>query len=60
MAARAFPIPHCYEETTRKEMKRLEKIGVLKRANDSEWAVPTFVVPKKTGAMMGPRSWPIA
>ena len=47
--ARAFPIPHCYEETTRKEMKRLEKIGVFKRANDSEWAAPTFVVPKKTG-----------
>ena len=47
--ARAFPIPHCYEETTRKEMKRLEKIGVFKCANDSEWAAPTFVVPKKTG-----------
>ena len=47
--ARAFPIPHCYEETTHKEMKRLEKIGVFKCANDSEWAAPTFVVPKKTG-----------
>ena len=47
--ARAFLIPHCYKETTHKEMKRLEKIGVFKRANDSEWAAPTFVVPKKTG-----------
>ena len=30
-------------------MKRLEKIGVFKHANDSKWAAPTFVVPKKTG-----------
>ena len=39
MAARAFRIPQCYEETTHKEMKQLEKIGVLKHANNSEWAV---------------------
>ena len=49
--ARAFPIPHCYEETTHKEMKRLKKIGVFKCANDSEWSAATFVVPKKTGDM---------
>ena len=45
--ARAFPIPHCYKETTRKEMKRLEEIGVFKHANDSEWAGPTLACGSK-------------
>ena len=37
------------KETTCKEMKQLEEIRVFKHANDSEWAAPTFVAPKKTG-----------
>ena len=47
--ARAFPIPKCYEQTTRKEVQRLTDIGVFKKAYDSEWAAPTFIQPKKTG-----------
>ena len=47
--ARAFPIPRVYEETLKKEVRRLEKIGVLRRVNRSEWAAPTFIVPKKDG-----------
>jgi transposase InsO family protein len=47
--ARAFPIPQCYDKTTRKEMARLTDIGVFKKAHDSEWAAPTFIQPKKTG-----------
>jgi hypothetical protein len=47
--ARAFPIPKCYEATTRKEIARLTDIGVFKKAHDSEWAAPTFIQPKKTG-----------
>ncbi len=47
--ARPFPTPKCYEDTTKKEIKRLCDIGVLAKCNDSEWAAPTFIQPKKTG-----------
>ena len=47
--ANPFPIPQAYETTTKKELKRLEGIGVLKETPDSEWAAPTFIQPKKTG-----------
>jgi len=32
------------------EVERLLKIGVLKKVNRSEWAAPTFVIPKKDGS----------
>jgi putative transposase len=35
--------------TTKREMQRLEDIGVFEQDSDSEWAAPTFVQPKKTG-----------
>ena len=45
-----FPVPKCYEETTKnKEIQRLCDIRVLTKCNDSEWAAPTFIQPKKTG-----------
>ena len=47
--ARAFPIPKIHLETLKKEVERLCEIGVLKRVNRSEWAAPTFIVPKKDG-----------
>jgi hypothetical protein len=47
--ARPFPIPKCYEDTTKKEIQCLCSIGVLVKCNDSEWAAPTFIQPKKTG-----------
>ena len=43
----SFPIPKCYELTLRQEADRLVKIGVLKKVNRSEWAAPTFIIPKK-------------
>ena len=49
--ARSFPIPKCYEETLRQEVERLVKIGVLKKVNRSEWAAPTFIIPKKDGTV---------
>jgi hypothetical protein len=30
-----------------KEINRLESIGVLKRQSSSQWASPTFIIPKK-------------
>ena len=47
--ARPFPVPKSLEATTKKEMERLTGIKVFKKDNDSEWAAPTFVQPKKTG-----------
>ena len=46
---RAYPIPKSIEATIKKEMGRLTGIEVFEKTNDSEWAAPTFVIPKKTG-----------
>ena len=45
--ARAFSIPQVYLETVKKEVERLEEIGVLEKNSESEWAAPCFVIPKK-------------
>ena len=34
-------------ETTKWEVQRLCDLGVLKWQDDSEWASPTFIIPKK-------------
>ena len=47
--ARAFPVPHIYEQTFKKDLDRLVSIGVLTKVNHSEWAAPAFIVPKKDG-----------
>ena len=49
--ARAYPIPRCHMETLKAEVERLCEIGVLKKVNRSEWAAPTFVIPKKDGTV---------
>ena len=36
-----------YEETLTIEVDRLANIGVSKCKNNSEWAAPTFIIPKK-------------
>ena len=46
-----FPIPRIREETLKNEVERLIKIGVLKRTNNSEWAAPTFIIPKENGTV---------
>jgi hypothetical protein len=48
---RAFPVPHIHLKTLKKEMERLCEIGVLKRQPVSEWASPTFIIPKKEGTV---------
>ena len=47
--AKPFPIPRIHEQTLKVELQRLCDIGVLRRINHSEWAAPTFVIPKKDG-----------
>jgi hypothetical protein len=49
--ARAYPIPKVHEATLRIEVERLVRIGVLKKINRSEWAAPTFIIPKKDGSV---------
>ena len=43
---RAFPIPHIHQETLKKEVMRLVNSDVLKKQPSSEWASPTFIIPK--------------
>ena len=47
--AKAFPIPHIHEQTFKKDLDRLVGAGVLRKINHSEWAAPTFIIPKKDG-----------
>ena len=49
--ARPFPVPKIHEATFKLELDRLEKAGVLKKINQSEWAAPTFLIPKKDGTV---------
>ena len=42
--AKPFPIP---KETLKTKVNMLVSIGVLKRKNDSEWAAPMIIIPKK-------------
>ena len=49
--ARAFPIPKVHMDTLKMEVDRLCKIGVLKKVNHSQWAAPTFIIPKKDGTV---------
>ena len=49
--AKPYAIPKAYEETLKKEVARLCDIGVLKKVNRSEWAAPTFIVPKKNNTV---------
>jgi hypothetical protein len=43
----AFPVPKVHKETIIKEVERLCQLGVLKRQPASEWALPSFIIPKK-------------
>jgi hypothetical protein len=43
----AFPVPQIHKDTIMKEVGRLCKLGVLERQPASEWAFPSFIVPKK-------------
>ena len=49
--ARAFPLPKCHANTLKIEVDRLCELGVLKKVNRSQWAAPTFVIPKKDGTV---------
>ncbi len=43
----AFSVPKGHKETIIKEVERLCQLGVLERQPASEWALPSFIIPKK-------------
>ena len=45
--AKPFLVPKAYEDVLKAEVEQLCSIGVLKWVNCSEWASPSFIVPKK-------------
>ena len=49
--ARPYPIAKIHEKTLKMEIDRLCKVGVLKKVNRSEWAAPSFIIPKKDGTV---------
>ena len=49
--AHAYSIPKIHEETLKKEIARLIRLGVLEEDRDKEWAAPCFIIPKKDGTV---------
>ena len=52
---RPYKTPIQYREWMRREIKEMEKTGIIRRSN-SPWASPVVVVPKKTGDPENPFS----
>ena len=44
---RPYPVPQIHKETLWKEVDRMVEIGILKRQAESEWASPSFIIPKQ-------------
>ncbi len=44
---RPYPIPHKHKAVLMNKIKRLCNIGVLEWQPSSQWALPTFIIPKK-------------
>ena len=47
--ARPYPVPRVHMSTFKQELDQLVEIGVLIPTQESEWASPTFIIPKKDG-----------
>jgi hypothetical protein len=45
--SQAFPVKKLHKETLIKELNRLVKLGILEWQPASEWASPSFLMPKK-------------
>ena len=43
----AFPVVKIHKDTLIKEVERLIKLGVLEQQPASEWASPSFIIPKQ-------------
>jgi hypothetical protein len=47
--SRPYPVPQIHLKTFEMELDHLVRIGVLALQQESEWASPSFVTPKKDG-----------
>ncbi len=47
--SRPYPVPQIYLKIFKKELHHLVRIGVLAAQQESEWASPSFIIPKKDG-----------
>ncbi len=47
--SRPYPVPQIHLKTFKKELDHLVRIGVLASQQESEWASPSFIIPKKDG-----------
>mmetsp|Transcript_27157 Transcript_27157/g.39950 ORF Transcript_27157/g.39950 Transcript_27157/m.39950 type:complete len:553 (-) Transcript_27157:1456-3114(-) len=47
--AKPYRVPHSVMKVFQTEIERLVELGVLKPHTNSEWAAPTFGIPKKNG-----------
>ncbi len=47
--SRPYPVPQIHFKTFKKELNHLARIGVLAAQQESKWASPSFIIPKKDG-----------
>ncbi len=47
--SRPYPVRQIHLKTFKKELNNLVRIGVLAAQQESEWASPSFIIPKKDG-----------
>jgi hypothetical protein len=47
--SRPYPVPQIHLKTFNMELDHLVRIGVLASQQESEWASPSFIIPKKDG-----------
>ncbi len=47
--SRPYPVPQIHLKTFKKGLNHLVRIGVLAAQQESEWASPSFIIPKKDG-----------
>ena len=48
---RAYPVAHIHLDVFKVELQRLCNIGVLEPCGASQWASPTFIIPKKDSSV---------
>jgi hypothetical protein len=49
--SRPYPVPQIHLKTFKKELDHLVRIVVLAAQQESEWASPSFIIPKKDGTV---------